>query len=337
MSLRESKMNLYLIFLLIGTILVLFVYFRIDQDIEKFQDMNGKEKFTITYPELSEIKSKVASKEYFSFFKLLDSQTRGFNFDYNSFKDSYEPRLIDFNQEDKINFDKFYSDVVESIPLKKRHVFLRPQLKIAKGNMLENGYPHTHSDIIVFDNAYYNQLKNYQDLSTVKYNAKVLIHEIVHIKQRDDPTFYDNLYKEWGFQSMSYQYLEKNVPTNIVSRIRVNPDELPHYRFWVWKNKVIPLVIYSSFEVSKINQIEFIGCEWNGKENITNYSYLEDYDDFIDFFGITNNHYHPNEILAEYQSIYYTELQGEKVDDDIINSDGYKIYKKFVAKLEKNI
>jgi hypothetical protein len=330
-------MNLYLIFLLIGTILVLFVYFRIDQDIEKFENINAHNKFSLIFPELAEIKEKVASRQYFSFFKLLDCQTRGFNFDYDSFKETYDFKLIDFDSEDKENFNKFYSDVIESIPLKKRHVFLRPELKIAKGNMLENGYPHTHNDIVVFDKAYYNQLKNYQNLDKVKYNAKVLIHEIVHIKQRDDPTFYDKLYKEWGFQSMSYQYLEKNIPTNIVSRIRVNPDELPDYRFWVWKNKVIPLVVYSSFEVTKINQIEFIGCEWAKKGNeINNFSHLEDFEDFNLFFGIDNNHYHPNEILAEYQSIYYNELQGEKISEEITNSDGYKIYKKFINNLEKN-
>ncbi len=331
-------MNLYLIFLLIGTILVLFVYFRIDQDIEKFENINALDKFSLVFPELSEIKEKVASRQYFSFFKLLDCQTRGFNFNYDSFKEVYDSKLINFEQDDKYNFNKFYSDVIESIPLKKKHVFLRPELKIAKSNMLENGYPHTHNDIVVFDKAYYNQLKNYQNLDKVKYNAKVLIHEIVHIKQRDDPTFYDKLYKEWGFQSMSYQYLEKNIPNNIVSRIRINPDELPDYRFWVWKNKIIPLVVYSSFEVTKINQIEFIGCEWGKKGNeINNFSHLENFEDFNDFFGIDNNHYHPNEILAEYQSIYYNELQGEKIDEEIIKSEGYKIYKKFVTKLEKNI
>ncbi len=335
-------MNLYLIFLLIGTILVLFAYFRIEHDIEKFENMNSKDKFSLTFTELSEVKSKIASKEYFSFFKLLDCQTRGFNFDYNSFKESYDSKLIDFDQEDRVNFNKFYSDIVKSIPLKKRHIFLRPELKIAKGDNLENGYPHTHNDIVVFDKNYYNQLKNYQNLDRVKYNAKVLIHEIVHIKQRDEPTFYDSLYREWGFKSLSYQYLEKNVQTNIVSRIRVNPDELPHYRFWVWKNKIIPLVIYSSFEVTKINEIIFIGCDWETGMNsddkkINSFSHLENYDEFNNFFGIDNNHYHPNEILAEYQSIYYSEIQGEKINDEIINSEGYKIYKKFINKLENNI
>jgi hypothetical protein len=335
-------MNLYLIFLLIGTILVLFVYFRIDQDIEKFENMNAFDKFSLVFPDLSEIKSKVICKQYFSFFKLLDCQTRGFNFDYNSFKESYDAKLIDFEQTDKDNFNKFYSDVIESIPLKKRHVFLRPELKVAKGDKLENGYPHTHSDIIVFDKSYYNQLKDYQNLDKVKYNAKVLIHEIVHVKQRDDLTFYDKLYKDWGFQSMSYQYLEKNVPANIVSRIRVNPDELPHYRFWVWKNKVIPLVVYSSFDVTKLNEIEFIGCNWENRTNpdekkMTSVSHLEEFEEFNDFFGIDNNHYHPNEILAEYQSIYYTELQGENINEETRNSEGYKIYKKFIHKIEKDI
>jgi hypothetical protein len=100
-------------------------------------------------------------------------------------------------------------------------------------------------------------------LNNGAFQANTLIHEIVHIKQRQNPVIYDDLYRQWGFQSISLQYLKNNLQDSITSRIRLNPDELPHYRFWVWKNQVLPLVIYSSFDVSNINQINYIGIDWN--------------------------------------------------------------------------
>jgi hypothetical protein len=144
---------------------------------------------------------------------------------------------------------------------------LIPNLKIAKFSGIENEYPHTHEDIIFFNKDVFSSLNNYQSKSNSQLSlAKTLIHEIFHIKQRETPILYDNLFNQWGFQSVSIQYLHQNLSNDVVSRIRINPDELPNYRFWVWKNKMMPLVVYSSTDVSGINDIMYIAVDWKNKK-----------------------------------------------------------------------
>jgi hypothetical protein len=148
---------------------------------------------------------------------------------------------------------------------------------------------------------------------------------MVHVKQREFSTRFDDLYRKWGFQSVSYQYLNTNISTDIVSRIRLNPDELPHYRFWVWKNKVMPLIIYTSNDITNINQVKHIGIDWNDKTKTDDISTWKDY---IDYFGIDKNNYHPIEILAEYQANLYKEILG--IESKVKNSsEGFKIYKQY--------
>lgn len=314
------NLKIYLIFVIIGFLIVLWAYLTIDKNIEKF-DMEYK----IIYPDKQEISNKLVSGDYFSFFKLLDAQARNIKFTKTAFEEKYNSSILEIDENERSNFNKFYQDVVELIPLKKRHQLLIPNLKIAKFSGIENEYPHTHEDIIFFNKDVFSGLNNYKEKSNDQLPlAKTLIHEILHIKQREISTLYDNLFNQWGFQSVSIQYLNQNLSNDIVSRIRINPDELPNYRFWVWRNKMMPLVLYSSTDVSRISDIMYIAVDWKNKKN---YTYLDDYTDFYDYFKIKNNNYHPNEILAEYQSIYFMELTNNIKNTDVLESEAYKLFK----------
>ena len=321
-------MNTYFLFVILGFFIVLVIYLTIDPNIEKF----GVE-YSVSYPDIEEIKNKITSHKnsYFSYFKLLDAQARNINLSFKDFQEKYNSSFLDIDQKEKDNFDLFYNDIVNMIPLKKRHQLLIPHIKIAKFSGIENEYPHTHSNIIFFNKSVFeNDLANYQSLEINKNKkllslAKTLIHEIVHIKQRENPGIYDLLFNKWGFNSVSPQYLNQKLSNNIVSRIRINPDELPDYRFWVWKNKILPLAIYSSTDITSISDTIIISVDWN---NHRNYTYLDDDNEFMDYFQIHINHYHPNEILAEYYSIYFMELTKQLNDTNITKSEGYKIFKK---------
>lgn len=330
-------MSLYLIFILIGTLIVLFqvflMYYRPDKiNIETFENQLNQLNYTLSFPDVEEIQNKIATEQYFNFFKELDARARGFSFSLEDFKKTYISSIIPFKESDKTNFTKFYNDVVKSIPRDELSKFLIPNLKVAKVKGIENGFPHTHEDIIVFDKSFYTKLKNYNSNSNSNFlknyqeQVNTLIHEIVHIKQRQNPVLYDDLYRQWGFQSISLQYLKNNLQDSIVSRIRLNPDELPHYRFWVWKNQVLPLVIYSSFDVSNINQVNYIGIDWNSNLKMKK-KQLTDWIEYNEFFGISRNNYHPIEILAEYYSIYYQELSNKNNSN---KSQGYSIFKNYI-------
>ena len=334
-------MSLYLIFILIGTLIVLFqvflVYYQSKNTyntLSKFQIENfeNETNYNLLFPGVDEIKNKIGSEQYFNFFKELDAKARGFSFSFEDFKKTYHSSVMSIEENDKNNFTNFYTDIIKSIPGEKQSKLLIPNIKIAKVQNIENSYPHTHQDIIVFDKSYFKDLENYNSnlnsLKNYQDQANTLIHEIVHIKQRQNPVFYDDLYRQFGFQSISLQYLKNNLQDTITSRIRLNPDELPHYRFWVWKNQVLPLVIYSSFDVSNINQVNYIGIDWNNK---LKKKQLSDWTEYNDFFGISQNNYHPIEILAEYYSIYYQELIDKKNNSTNTNtSQGYNIFKNYI-------
>jgi hypothetical protein len=333
-------MALYLIFILIGTLIVLLqvflMYYRPDKiKIETFENQLNQLDYTLSFPDVEEIQNKIATEQYFNFFKELDARARGFSFSFEDFKKTYISSIIPFKESDKTNFTNFYNDVVKSIPRDELSKFLIPNLKVAKVKGIENAFPHTHEDIIVFDKSFYTKLKNYNSSSNSSSNSlknyqeqvNTLIHEIVHIKQRQNPVLYDDLYRQWGFQSISLQYLKNNLQDSITSRIRLNPDELPHYRFWVWKNQVLPLVIYSSFDVLNINQVNYIGIDWNSNLKMKK-KQLTDWTEYNEFFGISRNNYHPIEILAEYYSIYYQELIDKNNSNN--TSQGYSIFKNYI-------
>ena len=336
-------MPLYLIFILIGTFIVLFqvflVYYQSKNTFNTFNNLSKIEienfesetNYNLLFPDVEEIKNKIGSEEYFNFFKELDARARGFSFSLEDFKKTYHSSVISIDKNDKNNFTNFYTDIIKSIPREQQSKLLISNIKIGKVQNIENSYPHTHQDIIVFDKSYFKDLENYNSnlnsLKNYQNQANTLIHEIVHIKQRQNPVMYDNLYRQWGFQSISLQYLKNNLSDSITSRIRLNPDELPHYRFWVWKNQVIPLVIYSAFDVSNINQVNYVGIDWNSNLKMKK-KQLTDWTEYNEFFGISQNNYHPIEILAEYYSIYYQELIDKKNSSN--TSEGYIIFKNYI-------
>jgi hypothetical protein len=323
-------MNLYLYFVLFAILFLLIIYYYPTKiyGIENFEDydmITDASNYKIQFPSIEELTEKIASLNYFKFFKETDSKARGINHKYDDFLKKYNSSIMKFEDTDKSNFTSFYNDIIESIPRKHRPLMLSSSdLKIAKVTGIENGFPHTHEDIVVFDKSYFDQLQNYTKDQQNQYNkmSSTLIHEIVHIKQRESETKFDSLYRQWGFQSVSYQYIQKHLSNIIVSRIRINPDELPYYRFWVWNNTVMPLIIYSSSDINNINQTNYIGIDWKTKKH----RYLDNFTDYMEYFGIDNNNYHPIEILAEYQAQFYLELRG--IDKKKNKSEGYKIYKK---------
>jgi hypothetical protein len=328
-------MNLYIILFIIGLVIIIGAYISVKSQFEHFANAYEFKdtEYKVSYPDKNEIKDKICSNNYFKFFKLLDSQARKMKFTFEDFQNVYNSSIKEITQQERKGFELFYKDIVEKIPSEHRHQLLSFNLKMVKLVGVENGFPHTHSDLIIFDQSFYSTLSNYQegDLKQNMSNAKTLIHEILHTKQREQITFYDTLFNQWGFQSISYNYLSGMVSKSIVSRIRLNPDELPDYRFWVWKNQLIPMAIYNGFDVSSISNVLNIGVKWlNDDQLMSDYKPLNNFDNYNTFFGIKNNVYHPNEILAEYQSIYFIEIIGESVSKDILESYGYKLYKEFM-------
>jgi hypothetical protein len=318
---------------IIGIIIVIILYFILpDKSSEGFTSSdNNQAKFQVIYPEFSEIEKVITSGDYFKLFKELDFQTRDCPPVTSYCKKKYSSLSSSLTPLEQSQFTIFYTDIIESIPTQHRKHFLRPVIKIAKTHGIENKFPHTHHDIIFLDQKFFQKILKYNKGNIKDYvsEASTIIHEITHLLQRDQPQIYDDLYNSWKFQSISYQYLNCNFPHHIIQRIRLNPDELPHYRFWVWNSKVLPIVLYESSKAKSINDVVYIGMRWDKPHDKirAETDYLDRFTDYQDYFGITNNHYHPLEIHAEYQAVKFIEFLDGFIT---LQSPAYLEYKKYL-------
>jgi hypothetical protein len=241
-------------------------------------------------------------------------------------------------------FDKLLcemSSIVANTPLQYLlDMLLRGDVKIAKGNIwLEGGMPHTHYDTIIMPHDMFRKLTQYKygrptDNFAIREFGLTLIHELVHIEQRIEPEKYEHLYENWGFQlPTAVNGMEHPLYMN-----RINPDGLENK--WIWQpsnlkniNKWYWIGAIHKDNAVNLKNVEYIAHSVQYSQgiatlnNITRRILLEDFKPFINYFGITNNHYHPNEISAEYMSIYYIELLDGKMTS-IHEKDGYQTFVK---------
>jgi hypothetical protein len=311
----------------IGIIIVIILYFILPDPVS--EGFISHVTYQVIYPEPSEIEKVITSRDYFKLFKELDFQVRDCPPVTSYCQKKYSRLSGPPTLNEQSQFTLFYQDLVESIPENYRKHFLRSIIKVAKTNGIESTFPHTHGDIIFLDQKFFQKILTYRKGNIKIYisEATTIIHEITHLLQRDQPQAYDNLYNQWKFQSLSYQYLNCEFPHHIIQRIRLNPDELPHYRFWVWNSKILPLVLYESSKATRVSDVLYIGVRWDKPHDKirAETDYLDRFTDYQDYFGITNNHYHPLEIHAEYQAIKYLEILDGFVS---LTSPGYLEYKK---------
>ena len=191
--------------------------------------------------------------------------------------------------------------------------------KITKSSKwLEMGMPHTHADVIIFNSGFFKNP-----------SWTTFIHECVHIDQRIGLGInkYTELYNTWGF--IHYNISRIKGFEAIIIRNRLNPDAIDCN--WIWHckadgnyywigavfNSITPDnlgdVSYNSYKLTKDNRGDFY---YNGNDTIT----LSKWDNFRNYFGnISNNHYHPNEISAEYMGIYFNMNRDNTNNNDTNN------------------
>jgi hypothetical protein len=180
-------------------------------------------------------------------------------------------------------------------------------VKIAKGTQaLEGGMPHTHANIIIMNAEWFK----HPQFST-------FIHELVHINQREYPDKYRKLFTDLNFRFVKIQGFD-----DVMLRSRHNPDTFDPEIFdsdlginkkdWIWycsDNKRFYWLgaVFRSITPESLNDVEYLAYElspsiepevffYNGGIPIS----LSKFTEFNKYFaGISNNHYHPNEITAE--------------------------------------
>lgn len=230
----------------------------------------------------------------------------------------------DITNDEKININKTIMDILNKI--KKINIKYYNHLKywltnvyIAKSKIwLESDMPHTCGKLIIMNKSWF-----------VNPNINILIHEITHVHQRLYPNDFIKLYDELGYINNTITNINEIYKLN-----RNNPDGLDIN--WMWKNKIKNNLwwcgaIFKSNTPNDLHDINYVAIEINFDNNnyimTNNIISLNEFTDFIDFFGNYNDNYHPNEMCAIYAEWYFNEI----INKETYNYLGYTIYKKYLS------
>lgn len=225
------------------------------------------------------------------------------------------------------------------------YILVQKTIIAKSATWLESGMPHTHQNIIIFPQQWFNEIMNTSTRTNntrILENGGTLSHEIVHILQRIYPEKFNKLYEKWGFIHASYI----DNFTNIENHNRANPDGRDIK--WIWRAPSqsrtqssstyywfgalfrnaaptrlsdVEYVIYPVYEIDKINK------KFKLMENGSIHQQLSESKEHRDYFNLNNNHYHPNEIVAEYFSIWFKKMCGLH---DGLNTDAYSICESWI-------
>lgn len=280
----------------------------------KFKDKESFNSEIIQFLDKDSVCLKLKKVNY-SYTKL-DLQLRDIHSKYhNNIYKYYCDHLLEYSDLEKKLINWVVDGMRERIP--KHLQFIINNLKLAKfQNNVDNGYPHTNSDIIFFTESYISNLLNYYNNNNIEQAIKdigsVIIHEAVHVWQRkDSKAFIDLFTNYWNFEKISKMYnCEWLQALN-----RYNPDGVDtNWIFKLNKKNIFILSIYKD-DANTIGDVDFIGVyvEKNGNKcvmpeesKLYPLSTIKEFNYF--FTHLHGNHYHPNEISAEMMSIYYLKV-----------------------------
>lgn len=266
---------------------------------------------------------QLINKEYLSKMNSVNIAARGFN-SIEEISSKYNKTLLSsINLEEitmiqdfiKKNTDKYISE-------SKKNVWFDNIIRksvITKGeSWLEMGMPHTHDNVIIFGSGWFNNP-----------SWKTFVHECVHTDQRVGigMTSYKKLYSMWGFEY--YDITKIKGMEGIIIRNRHNPDAIDCN--WVWNcpiddNTYWIGAVFDSITPESLGDVSYIGIKLEKDSNGSNLYYngsdmrhLYNWKVFNDYFIINSNEYHPNEIVAEYMSIYF--MLNNKILDNNSNAN----------------
>jgi hypothetical protein len=270
---------------------------------------------------------------YLAHFNQPNIQARGFD-TRDEMVRSYNKCLIPITDSEKMNTWRRICEFVDTISDTKQHESKQkeyiqawlPKIQIAKGApWLESGMPHTHANCIIMRPDWFG----------ANFKSNTFIHELTHVIQRDDPTLWNKLYNQWGFiQARELSGLESYLNLN-----RANPDGMTTN--WIWhepnNNKYYWIAaVYKSVTPSSLTDINYLAIPVIKTSSETTFKYtgttprqISSLTEFHEHFGIDENHYHPNEIAAQYAE-YYFSSDGTK-STNMIKYPGYVTFDKWFS------
>jgi len=272
-------------------------------------------------PESQKAILQIINTTYLSRFNQPNIQARGFDTRSELIR-SYNKCLIPISDSEKQTTWHRLLEFIDTMPNEKRKQYINSwltKIQIAKGaTWLESGMPHTHANCIIMR----------PDWFTSQFKSNTFIHELTHVIQRYDSTPWNKLYHTWGFiHASELSGLESYINLN-----RANPDGMSTE--WVWHSAVDDkyywiAAVYKSVTPNSLVDVNYLAIPVikTSRENTFKYTgstprQLTTLTEFREYFGIDENHYHPNEIGAQYAE-YYFSGSGDKMHENMKKYPGY--------------
>lgn len=226
-------------------------------------------------------------------------------------------RLIEQDRKDYAYYLKYW---LEESKIAKQHTWL------------ESNMPHTHKKYIILNQSWFNNPYA---------NKTTLIHEMTHVHQRYQMNIFEELYDKWGFKAYN-----KNISTikgleQAVLLSRHNPDGMDLNWIFKLEDKYYWITAkYPNLESVELTNTDYLAYPLH-VDNQQNYYYLgkntidlKNFKAFQDFFKIGNNHYHPNEIAAQYAEFYLEDCLVKRNNNKLNKrkNPGYQIYLEWANK-----
>ena len=230
----------------------------------------------------------------------------------NAFRSRYSGSVLDFSNAEK----KMIRSGIERVhPYLEKHYSVLAGttwsfIKVTPG--FESGLPHTRGDHIVLSELFLQWLLEMPEDNSAPFLSGLLVHELMHVAQRDHAEIFDALYSDiWGFREVA----EIAGDAWFVENQVINPDGPHRWLYpagegdnasWLWTTLLLQSPESGNPSLTRDMQMIAVTVdELDGAFSVRQaegkpvYGQLMEASAFTDAFSYTTNLYHPNEITAD--------------------------------------
>ena len=228
--------------------------------------------------------------------------------------DLYKNNFLDFNDKEKKHIDSLLSVIIDNLKKNYPKFNYDDWIFMKSNDNIEGGMPFTILNYIILPEKVIRRSMGLSDFTaSMNYLGNILIHEKMHIFQRNNPDLVNMFYnKYWNFTYIN----NINIPNYINDKIRSNPDGLQIY--WVYKNKYLILsLLNSDNNLSDIN-IYYYPIYWKNNRYYIDKP-LNHLTEYNNFFCNIQYPYHPNESSAYlFSDIVLSQIFNTKLDTQCV-------------------
>ncbi len=318
---RLVNLRLVSLCLLIG--IIIWIWININKPSGKslsIESFEVESKFKINFmsiPKAQEIIRRHHSS-YFKRMKPMEIVARNVISDESEFYQSdivskiehfYCSHILEFSSLEQKLLKELIIQTVKKSPNKQLSKYFLDWNLIKVDNYFEDGLPHTINEYIVIPEDFVLDIQKLFESNQIKdaiiNYGSTLTHEQVHVLQRVHPSIFDRLYVHyWRYTSFPEEPINLLINHYVGPYQRLNPDGLNNnYLFKLTNNQY--LIVYVKLKDEHLENVTKYGLTIKRPGfRIQSNKFLNEYSDYINYFGGIGNNYHPNELIASLLSEY---------------------------------